>query len=179
MKKNATLVLGLIFGLTGFADSAFGQCRIPDSNTKRPFYDVELECAKTNSESSYLTDGKDYRALLSGNEVVEFVSMFYGGNKYRIAACTDVGGPLSFTVKDKRGNVLFTNKEYENAPYWDLEFPSTMECSIFVQLAPETIEMTGGGAVADDGSGTDSTTAKKAAAPAEEVCSVIVIGYKQ
>ena len=179
MRKNATLVLGLIFGLTGFVDSALGQCRIPDSNTKRPFYDVELECAKTNSESSYLTDGKDYRALLSGNEVVEFISMFYGGNQYRIAACTDVGGPLSFTVKDKRGNVLFTNKEYENAPYWDLEFPSTMECSIFVQLAPETIEMAGGSAGTDEASEVDSTTAKKAAAPTEEVCSVIVIGYKQ
>jgi hypothetical protein len=75
--------------------------------------------------------------------------------------------------------VLFTNKEYENAPYWDLEFPSTMECSIFVQLAPETIEMAGGSAGTDDASEVDSTTAKKAAAPAEEVCSVIVIGYKQ
>ena len=179
MRKNAVLILGIIFVLTGFTNSAMSQCRVPDSNTNRPFYDVELECAKTNSESSYLTDGKDYRALLSGGETVEFVSMFYGGNTYRIAACTDIGGPLSFTVKDVRGNVLFTNKEHENAPYWDLEFPTTMECSIFIQLAPETVEMNGGSTSTDEASDEDTTATESAAPVEEEVCAVIVIGYKQ
>ena len=64
--------------------TGYSQCKSSVENVKRPFYDVELECAKTNSEPSYISDAQDYRALLSGNEGAEFVTTFFAGNKYRI-----------------------------------------------------------------------------------------------
>ena len=108
--------------------------------------------------------------------------MFFGGNTYRIAACTDVGGPLSFTIQDYKGNTLFTNKDYENAPYWDLEFPTTIECSIFIQLPPETIKLAGGNSgKSETASESDSVTtdARGNDEAVAEVCAVVVIGYKQ
>jgi len=195
MKNKKLIVLGLsLLGLICF-NNAFSQCRSEDPNKRRPFYEVEAACAIEHSESSYLSDGKDHRALLSGAEIAEFVVTFFAGNKYRIAACTGVGGPLSFTVLDHLGNLLFTNKEHENAPYWDLEFPITIESKIVIQLPPETIELAGASGAAttappEEGKeapvGEDTTKKEKEkksvasrANKSPPVCAVLLIGYKQ
>ena len=175
--------------------NCFAQCKTGVADKKRPFFEVETECAKTNSESSFISDGKEYRALLSNNEAAEFVAVFYANNTYRIAACTDIGGPLSFTVKDKKKNVLFSNKNYENAPYWDLVFPTSVECKIIVSLPKETRELANGGKIPEESSAaetaeesSDDSAEAPAAEPKEstkssgsvaEVCSVLLIGYKQ
>ena len=81
-----------------------------------------------------------------------------------------------------KGNTLFTNKDYENAPYWDLEFPTTIECSIFIQLPPETIKLAGGNpGKSETASESDSVTtdARGNDEAVAEVCAVVVIGYKQ
>lgn len=194
MKNKVIVATGLFLGIVGFSVNGFSQCKSTSEGVLRPFMDLELECAKTKSDPSYLSDAQDYRAMLSGNEVAQFNSIFYGGNTYRVAACTDIGAPLSFTVKDHLGNVLFTNKDYENAPYWDIEFPATINCDLFIQLPPETLELVGGAeepasenepqaeeesAEADSGSTEEGTAKKTEAKPKVEVCSVLVIGYKQ
>ncbi|MBL4754515.1 MAG: hypothetical protein JKY52_13090 [Flavobacteriales bacterium] len=181
------VLCGLSIGLNGFA-----QCKSDAENVGRPFYELETECAKANSEPSYLTDGKDYRSLLTNNSV-EHVVVFYANNQYRISACTDVGGPLSFTVKDHKNNTLFSNKDYENAPYWDLAFPTTIECIVTVSLPDETKALAfGDGTAAESNSApADSTVSEseghdegeghggKHKTEIKPVCGVLIIGYKQ
>lgn len=186
-KVRIVLLAFFVYGLF-IADDVSAQCRSYSSITqKRPFYEVEFDCAKEYSESSYLSDGRNYRALLTGDQVSDFYITFYGGNTYRIAACTDIqGGQVFFTVKDQKGNSLYSNKDYENAPYWDLEFASTIDCKIFVQLTPETQKLasqSGGGEESKTEAETSDTTKKTetGAASGKEVsvCAVLVVGYKQ
>lgn len=87
----------------------------------------------------YISDGQQYRALLNGDEVAEFHATFYGGSTYRIAACCgESEGGLIFSVYDSEHHLLFTNKDYENAPYWDFKFKVSVDCIIEAQLDLKT-----------------------------------------
>jgi len=92
-------------------------------------------CAK-HLESKFISDGQTYRALLmNAEENAEFHSTLYGGTIYRIAACTGLtDGNLIFTVKDAEGNMIFTNSEFKNAPYWDFKVTNTLDCVIEAKL---------------------------------------------
>lgn len=91
-------------------------------------------------QTPYISDGQQYKALVSSNEeVAEFRSIFYGESIYRIAACGSVPeGKMHFSVYDAQRNLLFTNTEYENSPYWDFKFESTIECIIEAKFAEDT-----------------------------------------
>lgn len=85
--------------------------------------------------AKYVSDGQQYRALLLNKEVAEFNATFFGGTTYRIAACTGLkDGNLEFSIFDKQRNLLFSNIEHKNAPYWDFKFVSTIDCTIEAQL---------------------------------------------
>ncbi len=87
----------------------------------------------------YISDGQQYRALLNGDEVAEFHATFYGGSTYRIAACSgEAEGGLIFSVYDSERHLLFTNKDYENTPYWDFKFKTSVDCIIEAQLDMKT-----------------------------------------
>lgn len=91
-------------------------------------------CSSYLSEE-YISDGQSYRALLIEDQTAEFKTTLFGGNTYRIAACSgDKSGNLIIRLIDQEGNVLFTNKDYSNAPYWDFVVDSTIDCSIEAQL---------------------------------------------
>ena len=91
-------------------------------------------CAK-HIVPPFVSDGQQYRALLNGDEIAEFHATFYGGSTYRISAGSGTSeGNLTFSVYDKERNLLFSNVDYQNAPYWDFQFNSTMECIIEAQL---------------------------------------------
>ncbi len=97
---------------------------------------VTLGLCDQNIKSPFISDGQQYRALLNGDEIAEFKVTFYGGNVYRIAACSGKkSGQLIFTLYDKERNLLFTNKDYKNSPYWDFKFKNTVDCIIEAQLA--------------------------------------------
>ena len=52
----------------------------------------------------------------------------YGGNTYRFAGCSGLAdGNLIFSVYDKERNLIFTNEEYSNAPYWDFKVEHTVD----------------------------------------------------
>lgn len=109
-------------------------------------------CAK-HLTSSFISDGQIYRTLLINDQIAEFKTTFYGGTLYRICSCSGMkDGNLIFTIKDPEGNILFTNKEYENAPYWDFKINSTIDCSIEATLNQLT---------------------------SQSGCAVILIGFKQ
>ena len=110
-------------------------------------------CAK-HIIASFISDGQQYRSLLlNPDETAEFKTTFFGETVYRIAACSGLtDGNLIFNIYDQDRNVIFTNKDYKNAPYWDFKVKSTVEVVIEAKLDP-----------ANSGSG----------------CAVLLIGFKQ
>lgn len=125
LKRFCTVVL-LAAGLS-FANTASAQCDT-----------IASICAKHLAQQ-YISDGQVYRALLLNDQTAEFHTTFYGGTTYRVCACSGTtDGNLIFTIKDPDGTVLFTNKDYKNAPYWDFKINSTLDCSIEAVLNPET-----------------------------------------
>ena len=110
-------------------------------------------CAK-HIISSFFSDGQLYRSLLlNPEETAEFKTTFFGETVYRIAACSRLNdGNLIFSIYDQERNLLFTNKDYKNAPYWDFKVKSTVEITLEAKLDPSS-----------NGSG----------------CAVLLIGFKQ
>jgi hypothetical protein len=93
-------------------------------------------CEKHITEA-YIPDGQFYRALLREDEVAEFGLTLYGGTTYRVAACSGMNdGILVFSVYDKDRNLLYTNKEFNNDPYWDLVIANTIDVTMEAQLDP-------------------------------------------
>ena len=92
-------------------------------------------CAK-HIINSFISDGQTYRALLlNQEETAEFHTTFFGETVYRIAACSGMtDGNLTFYIYDQKRTLLFTNKDYKNAPYWDFKINSTLDCTIEAQL---------------------------------------------
>lgn len=110
-------------------------------------------CAK-HIISSFISDGQQYRALLlNPEETAEFKTTFFGETVYRIAACSGMtDGNLIFSIYDQERNLVFSNKDFKNAPYWDFKVKSTVELTIEAKLDPS-----------NNGSG----------------CAVLLIGFKQ
>lgn len=83
----------------------------------------------------FVSDGQEYRALLNGSEVAEFNVTFYGGSTYRIIACSGAEeGKLIFSIYDREKNLLFTNRDYKNSPYWDFNIKNTVNLTIEAEL---------------------------------------------
>src|ERR1035437_5195011 len=120
MKKG---ILKLLLVSAGFAIVNIASAQISDT--------VASVCAK-HFESQFISDGPQYRALLMNtDETAEFHLTLYGGTLYRIAACSGLrDGDLVFSVydTDTERNLLFTNKDFKNAPFWDFKVNSTLDC---------------------------------------------------
>lgn len=88
-------------------------------------------------KNNFVSDGQVYTALLD-REKAEFKTTFFGGSVYRIAATAGSDDNyVIFTVKDLQGNILFTNRNYKNAPYWDFKVPTTIPVIIETELDME------------------------------------------
>ena len=142
MKKNLYKSL-LILSIVGLSTTAKAQC---DS--------IASLCSK-HIIAQFISDGQSYRSLLlNSEEMAEFHTTFFWETTYRIAACSGkTDGNLIFNIYDQDRHLLFTNKNYANAPHWDFRVKSTLECTIEAQLDANK----------NAGSG----------------CAVILIGFKQ
>ena len=70
----------------------------------------------------FISDGQVYRTFLDEDQVSEFEVTLYGGSTYRIAASAGIAENfLIFEIYDTSRNLLFSNKDYNNAPYWDFK----------------------------------------------------------
>jgi hypothetical protein len=128
IKRICTLFF-LVAGL-GLVNKAAAQETISDT--------VASLCSKHLS-AQYISDGQVYRTLLQVDQTAEFHTTLYGGTTYRICACSGLtDGNLIFTIKDPDGTVLFTNKDYKNAPYWDFKVTNTFDATLEAVLNPET-----------------------------------------
>jgi hypothetical protein len=73
--------------------------------------------------------------LLNGTEVAEFKTTLFGGNTYRIAACSGTDdGNLVFKIYDQEKNLLFSSVEFSNTPYWDFVIENTMVVTVEANL---------------------------------------------
>jgi hypothetical protein len=87
--------------------------------------------------AAYIPDGQFYRALLTGEEVAEFDLTLFGGTTYRVAGCSGLSdGNLLFAVYDVQHNLLFSNGDQQNAPYWDLAVTNTLDVTVEAALDP-------------------------------------------
>ena len=122
--RRTIQAITLIAGLA-CAGSTFAQC------------DTIASICEKNITAEYIPDGQFYRALLREDEVAEFDLTLFGGTTYRVAACSGTSdGNLIFSVYDKDQNLLFSNKEFNNDPYWDLVVANTLDVTINAELDP-------------------------------------------
>ncbi len=125
MKKG---ILKLVLVVGGFITINSASAQIADT--------IATQCAK-HLENQFISDGQQYRALLmNADETAEFHTTLYGGTLYRIAACSGLSdGNLIFSVYDSERNLLFTNSEFKNAPFWDFKITNTLDCVIEAKLS--------------------------------------------
>lgn len=142
MKKIRNLAVVAVF-IFAFCQQSSGQCDT-----------IASICAKHIS-ANFISDGQQYRSLLlNSEEYAEFHTTFFGETTYRLAACSGTSdGNLIFNVYDQDRHLLFTNRHYQNAPYWDFKVKSTVEAIIEAQIDPQK----------NKGSG----------------CAVLLIGFRQ
>ena len=118
MKKlAATLLFAMVSAIT------WSQC------------DSVAKLCQHNMPKDYVSDGQNYWALLYNDQVAEFDVTLFGGSTYRICACSgEEDGNLIFSLFDQDKNLLFTNRDYSNAPFWDFVVDSTIDCTLEAQL---------------------------------------------
>jgi len=105
------------------------------SNQAKAQLDSTLQLCQSHMNLPYISDGQSYTALINGDETAEFYATFYGGSTYRLVGYTGTTeGTLIFSVFDQARNLLFTNNDFENTPYWDFQFDYTMDCIIEAKL---------------------------------------------
>lgn len=87
-----------------------------------------------DTDKTFISDGQVYTAFLD-REKAEFSTTFYGGTTYRIAASAgSTENFVIFTIRDPQGNILFSNKNYKNASYWDFKITETLPVKIESEL---------------------------------------------
>lgn len=123
MKRVKLTIVALFFAM--ISGSLFAQS------------DVTLSLCSKYITPPFISDGQVYKALVTGDEIAEFHITFYGGTTYRISAATGQNeGNLIFSVYDKERHLLYSNRDYKNATYWDFKFTSTIDCIIEAELDP-------------------------------------------
>lgn len=130
MKKQYLLFLFILSGLMAFNNNASAQL---DSTTHL--------CTK-HIIPPFVSDGQTYRAMVLSGQNAEFHATFFSGTTYRIAAASgNTDGNLIFSVYSYDPNtgdrqLIFTNSQHNNAPYWDFKVNSTVEVVIEASLNP-------------------------------------------
>ena len=91
--------------------------------------------ANANSGKMFISDGQVYKAFVDAEQAAEFKITLYGGSVYRIAATAGTKDDyVIFNVYDKERNLLFTNKDQDNKPYWDFQVDNTLDCYVEAYL---------------------------------------------
>ncbi|MCG8577452.1 MAG: hypothetical protein MI810_21405 [Flavobacteriales bacterium] len=84
---------------------------------------------------TFISDGQVYQAFVDAEQSAEFKVTFYGGSLYRIATTAGLkDNYVIFNVYDQERNLLFSNKDFENAPYWDFKIDNTLDCYVEAYL---------------------------------------------
>ena len=132
--RTRKIAIASVFALAiGFGSVWAQQC---DSLTN-VCKDYLMKPIKKDPGSIFISDGQTYRAFLDTDQTAEFTTTVYGGSTYRIASSAGKKDNYTiFDVYDKENNLLFSNMDYDNAPYWDFKVESTLDVRIEVRLDP-------------------------------------------
>lgn len=91
--------------------------------------------ADVQKGESFISDGQVYKAFVDADQSAEFKVTFYGGSVYRIASTAGTkDNYVIFNVYDQDRNLLFTNKDFNNEPYWDFKIDNTLDCYVEAYL---------------------------------------------
>lgn len=91
--------------------------------------------ADANTGKIFISDGQVYKAFVDAEQAAEFKVTLYGGSFYRIAATAgEKDDYVIFNVYDKERNLLFSNQDFKNKPYWDFKIDNTLDCYIEAYL---------------------------------------------
>jgi len=83
----------------------------------------------------FISDGQVYKAFVDAEQAAEFKVTLYGGSLYRIATTAGIkDNYVIFNVYDQERNLLFSNKDFKNKPYWDFKIDNTLDCYIEAYL---------------------------------------------
>ncbi len=122
MKLIRTIPFLAIFAFA-FCGPADGQCKLFAKNKCLP----ELQ--------NYTHDGNYHAAVLVEGEEAELYKTFYSDMEYRVAIKGENSlQGVEFKVMDINKNVLYSNKEHENATTWDFKLQSSQQLKIVVKV---------------------------------------------
>lgn len=93
-----------------------------------------VNSCKAYFQHPYIVTGQPFRALLTGDEVAEFRATLFSGTTYRIAVGNAEHANVIFSVYDVDRNLLFTSRDFDNAPYWDFSVDGFMDCIVEAKL---------------------------------------------
>ncbi len=125
-------LLGLVLAVS-FASTSYSQITCDSIASVANSY-LHTENDKIQNRV-FISDGQVYRAFLDQDQVAEFEVTFYGNSTYRIATSAGIADEfVIFEIYDQDRNLLFSNYDYANAPYWDFEIENTIDCTIEVKL---------------------------------------------
>lgn len=83
----------------------------------------------------YTHDGNYHATVLSEGEEAELYKTFYSDMEYRMTVCGDESlPPLEFLVLDVNKNILYSNKEANNARTWDFKLQSSQQLKIIIKV---------------------------------------------
>lgn len=119
------IISTLFIGLAGFTRA---------QDCERIVSNCEALLRQNTKGGEFISDGQVYTAFLD-REKAEFKTTFFGGTTYRIAASAgSKENFVVFTIRDPQGNILFSNRNYKNAPYWDFKVIETLPVTIETEL---------------------------------------------
>ena len=90
---------------------------------------------KTTNGRGYISDGQVYQAFVDAEQSAEFKVTLYGKSWYRIATSAGIkDNYVIFNVYDQERNLLFSNADYDNEPYWDFFIDNTLDVYVEAYL---------------------------------------------
>jgi hypothetical protein len=97
--------------------------------------DTTAHYAKKYLQENFIPDGQSYRALIYDDQVAEFETTLFGNSTYRVVGFSGLEKEqLIFSLYDREGNLLFSNENHGNSPYWDFEMESTVNVRLEARL---------------------------------------------
>ena len=89
------------------------------------------------NNDSFYSNGQSYKYFFGEDESAEIITTFYEGTTYRIATSAGLeDNYMIFEILDQERNLLFSNTDFSNEPYWDFKVENTLECTIEAKLDP-------------------------------------------
>ena len=127
LKAFAVVLLAGAFTYSSNAQTCDSLANVCRTMLKKP--------SKGETSSIFVSDGQTYRAFLDEEQSAEFQTTFYGGNTYRIAASAGTKDKyIIFEVWDSHNNMIFSNVDHQNAPYWDFKVEQSLDVIITMRL---------------------------------------------